>query len=292
MRERSRRGAAAVAGLLGLLAVVAVAAGGRGPGGGRREPAASAPTLLLDYLMTIGFLVFVAGAVALLLALVLRRLYEPEHQSESLERRTVRTLVRVAVVVGIVLVAMSQGLRLHWPRSDDPPKPAAPAPATTPTPADRQPTDATPYEPQFQWLPVVVVGALVVGVAAVGTVAAVRRRRRVLADVPITEALTDVLAESLDDLESERDPRRAVIRAYAQMERVFAARGLPRRESEAPVEYVARLLDAAGASAHSVRRLTSLFSRARFSTHEVDAAMKSQAIEALAGLRAEIEATG
>lgn len=287
MSERSRRGAAAVAGLLGLLAVVAYAAGGRGPGGGRSEPSASAPTLLLDYLTTLAALVFVAGSVALFLALVLRRLYEPEPKAESFERKTVRALVRVAVVVALVVVVMSLGLRLIG--RDDGRQPTAPVP-TPALPSDGGQPDGGRYEPRFQWIPVLVVAVLGAGIAGVGTVAAVQRRRRVLAEAPVTEALTDVLAESLDDLESERDPRRAVIRAYAQMERVFAARGLPRRESEAPAEYVARLLDAAGVSGSSVRRLTSLFARARFSTHEVDVHMKSQALEALGGLRAEIEA--
>jgi hypothetical protein len=290
MNERSRRGAAAVAGLLGLLAVVALAAGGRGPGGGRSEPAASAPTLLLDYLTTLAALVFVAGGAALFVALVLRRLYEPEPQTESFERRTIRSLVRAAVVVALVVVVMTQGLRLFGP--DDGRQPAAPVPPTPAASAGGEQPGGGRYEPRFQWLPVLVVAVLVAGIAGVATVAAVRRRRRVLAEAPVTEALSDVLAESLDDLESERDPRRAVIRAYAQMERVFAARGLPRRESEAPAEYLARLLDAAGVSSSSVRRLTSLFARARFSTHEVDVRMKRDAIEALGGLRAEIEAMG
>ena len=290
MNERSRRGAAAVAGLLGLLAVVAVAAGGRAPGGGRSEPSASAPTLLLDYLTTFAALIFVGGSVALVVALVLRRLYEPEPQTESFQRKTVRTLVRVTVVVALVVIVMSQGLRLLG--RDDGKQPAAPVPSTPAAPTDPDESQGRQYDPRFQWLPVLVLGALVVGIAGVATVTAVRRRRRALAEAPVTEALSDVLAESLDDLESEPDPRRAVIRAYAQMERVFAARGLPRRESEAPAEYVTRLLDAAGVSAHSVRRLTKLFGRARFSTHEVDAGMKSDAIEALGGLRAELEALG
>jgi NADH:ubiquinone oxidoreductase subunit 6 (subunit J) len=289
MNERSRRGAAAVAGLFGLLAIVAVAAGGGGPGGGRSEPSASAPALLLDYLTTFALLVFAAAGAVLLVVLVLRRLYQPEAQNESFERRTARTLVRVAVVVALVVLIMSLGLRLIG--RDDGQQPAAPVPTTPAAPTDGQAAGER-YEPRFQWLPVLVVGVLVVGIAAVGTVAAVRRRRRALAEAPVTEALSEVLAESLDDLESERDPRRAVIRAYAQMERVFAARGLPRRESEAPAEYLTRLLDAAGVSAHSIQRLTSLFARARFSTHEVDRGMKSEAIEALGGLRAEIEAMG
>ena len=290
MNERSRRGAAAVAGLFGLLAVVAVAAGGRGPGGGRSEPSASAPTLLLDYLTTLALLVFVAAGAALFVALVLRRLYDPEPQTESFERKTARTLVRVAVVAALVVLLMSLGLRLIG--RDDGQQPTAPVPAIPASPTDGDEAAGGRYEPRFQWLPVLVVGVLVAGIAGVGTVAAVRRRRRALAEAPVTEALSDVLAESLDDLESERDPRRAVIRAYAQMERVFAARGLPRRESEAPAEYVDRLLDAAGVSGASVRRLTTLFARARFSTHEVDAPMKGEAIEALGGLRAEIEAMG
>jgi hypothetical protein len=64
---------------------------------------------------------------------------------------------------------------------------------------------------------------------------------------------------------------------------------VPRDDSEAPLEYMARALDRLSVSAYSVRRLTQLFSRAKFSPHEVDAAMKDDAIEALAGLRAELE---
>jgi hypothetical protein len=38
-----------------------------------------------------------------------------------------------------------------------------------------------------------------------------------------------------------------------------------------------------------VRKLTQLFQRARFSTHEIDTGMKEDAIEALSGLQAELE---
>ena len=59
---------------------------------------------------------------------------------------------------------------------------------------------------------------------------------------PVREALAQVLSETLDDLRSEPDPRKAVIGAYAKMERTLAARGFPRRESEAPLEYLGRIL--------------------------------------------------
>ena len=71
--------------------------------------------------------------------------------------------------------------------------------------------------------------------------------------------------------------------------RTMAAGGVPRHESEAPLEYLARMLDVIKVSAHSARRLTQLFERARFSPHEIDGRMKEDAIEALSGLRAELE---
>ena len=55
-------------------------------------------------------------------------------------------------------------------------------------------------------------------------------------------ALADVLDETLDDLRAERDPRRAVIAAYARMERALAAYGFPRDAAEAPDEYLERIL--------------------------------------------------
>ena len=55
-------------------------------------------------------------------------------------------------------------------------------------------------------------------------------------------ALADVLDETLDDLRAEADPRRAVIAAYARMERALAAYGLPRSPAEAPDEYLQRIL--------------------------------------------------
>ncbi len=80
-----------------------------------------------------------------------------------------------------------------------------------------------------------------------------------------------------------------MIRTYARMEKTFAAYGVPREEAEAPLEYLARVLDSLRVSAYSVRRLTQLFERAKFSPHEVDTGMKDEAIEALVGLRTELE---
>ncbi len=89
----------------------------------------------------------------------------------------------------------------------------------------------------------------------------------------------DLLDDTLEDLEREPDPRRAMIGAWARMERGLAAAGLPRHPAEAPFEYAGRVLEAALAPTcedtpaefpgplrpHSVHRLTGLFERAQVS---------------------------
>jgi hypothetical protein len=76
-----------------------------------------------------------------------------------------------------------------------------------------------------------------------------------------------------------------VIAAYARLERVLAANGFPRRSSETQEEYVGRILDDLEVDRRSVRRLTELFLRAKFSQHVVDVGMKEDAIEALEHVR-------
>ena len=285
MRERSWRAVAAIAALLGLVAVVAAAAAGRAPGRGESAPSAHIPSLVEDYLATTVAVLLVPAGIALFVIAAITRRGGPT------KGRSRRRGPFLSIVVVILLLGLITRSGLHFPftnHGNSGPKAAKVAPGTGKT--KEPPTQkAKPYEPQFRWLPVIVVGSLISGIGALIAVSAVRRRRELQSDLPIVEALSDVLAETLDDLRNEKDPRQAVIRAYSRMERTLAARGLPRREAETPVEYLGRVLGVVQASAHSVRKLTQLFQRARFSTHEIDAGMKEDAIEALSGLRAELE---
>ena len=110
--------------------------------------------------------------------------------------------------------------------------------------------------------------------------------------VAVTAGLAIALAldESLDDLRSDPDIRRAIIAAYARMERALAAAGIPRRLSEAPFEYVARALQSLDAGGPTVARLTDLFEHAKFSHHEPDESMRQEAIAALVAVRDELRA--
>jgi len=139
---------------------------------------------------------------------------------------------------------------------------------------------------------VLVLGSVALGLGVTAGAALWKRRREGDLwdqEAALAAALDEVLADTLDDLRAERDPRVAVIRTYARMEQTFAAYGVPREEAETPLEYVERVLDRLSVSSFSTGRLTQLFGRAKFSPHEIDAGMKDEAIEALEGLRAELQ---
>jgi hypothetical protein len=102
------------------------------------------------------------------------------------------------------------------------------------------------------------------------------------------DAVSLALDESLDDLRTEPDLRRAIIAAYARMERALAFGGIARRPSEAPLEYLERALRELDTSAEGVRRLTDLFEWAKFSQHEPRPEMRDEAIEALVAVRDEL----
>ena len=105
------------------------------------------------------------------------------------------------------------------------------------------------------------------------------------------KSLAAALDESLDDLRTDPDLRRAIIAAYARMETALAAAGIPRHPAEAPLEYVERALLSLDTSAEAVRRLTDLFEWARFSHHEPEPSMRDDAVDALVAVRDELRAS-
>ena len=113
----------------------------------------------------------------------------------------------------------------------------------------------------------------------------IRKRARGELHSELAAAVALAVDESLDDLRAEPDPRRAVIAAYARLERVLAAHGLPRKPAEAPLEYLGRMLAELSVTDRAARALTDLFERAKFSQHAVGADMKDAAIEALQTVR-------
>jgi hypothetical protein len=282
MTTRSWRGLAAVAGLLGLLALVAFAAAGHAPAGGTSRPSASPPSVLSDYIATIALLLIPAGAFLVVYAAFLKRAYRdvPMKSAAFPLRATPRPFAYIVMFFVVLAIAV------HWGHRRTGASGGASPPAVSAS--DKSGKGQQPYDPHFQWLPMLVLGSIILGIGGSMMLLTWRRRQEEEEPDAMRVTVAQVLSETLEDLEREPDPRKAVIGAYAKMERTLAAKGFPREESEAPDEYLGRILAVVGASGHSVRRLTRLFERARFSEHEIDSGMKEDAIDSLTGLRAEL----
>ena len=271
--------------VLALVAVVAVAATGSTSSGSTdtRKPG----DVFLDTIFSLSLVLLIPAAALLVYGLM---------QREAIAREVASGRYRRSGLVGFLVFALLFAGGMYWRLRGWQPNPSEGEIGEpvfrggrpfTPVPGASE----TDYEPQFAWLPVLVIlGLVALGVAA-ALLAARRRASALGADSDlIAETLADVLDETLDDLRRETDPRRAVIAAYARLERALAAHGFPRRRAETQQEYVARILDDLDVDRHSVRRLTDLFTRAKFSQHDVDEGMKEEAIAALEQVRDELRA--
>jgi Domain of unknown function (DUF4129) len=273
-----RRAAVTALLLLALLAVVGLASRAHTAGGG-----GSARVLDSDILLEYTLLLIAAAGVVVIPLTVYAFVVGRQDEEIALPPRrnwmlaVLLTMTAIAVV-SVVLLAGGY-LRHHHGTSSS-------APLTPLLNLAGKGTRA-PRAVAFDWVPVIVVSALAVAALGAGGLLVARRRRPSRAP-GIAGALVLALDETLDDLRCDLDPRTAVIAAYAQMERVLARFGLPRSPSEAPREYLGRVLPGVGAGAVSIERLTDLYERARFSTQTIDGGMKAEAIAALETVRDEL----
>ncbi|HEX8134042.1 MAG TPA: DUF4129 domain-containing protein [Actinomycetes bacterium] len=294
VRRSRRRGPRAPVALLALaaaalLALVAVGAA-RGPLGS----GAGRPTFPSDLVATLVLLLLVAGAATLVLAVVVlgpdRRMLRPRRQRNSI----LTALLPLALLVAVWL--------FHEPLRQLGERMRGGAPVTTLPVLEAPEPSVTPAPPGP--LPLLVAGLAVVAMAAIVAAGLLADRRRRVPPRTRAERLVELLDDTLDDIERDPDPRRAVIAAWARMERGLAAAGLPRAPAEAPFEYVARVLAASlDRPGHplgvprtppvrpaSVHRLTDLFERAKFSRHTIDHAMRQEAVAALRAVRSDLAA--
>jgi hypothetical protein len=283
VRGNAARGLLPALVVLALVAIVAIASTGSTPAGpdDARPPAEA----LMDTILSLGMLMLVPAAIIFVYGLMQRKAIQREVASGRYRRNDLAGF--------FFFMALLCGLA-YWKFRDwervvvegefgDRAFPGSPRPPETTT------TETNTYEPEFAWIPVLVV----IGLAAVGIAAAVfalRRKSPAASDEDgMAAAIAAVLDDTLDDLRAEKDPRRAIIAAYARLERVCAAHRLPRRLHETPEEYLARIGPELEIGQGPLRRLTDLFTWAKFSAHEVDAGMKEEAIDALSEVRDELE---
>jgi hypothetical protein len=266
-----------------LLVLVAVVAAGRHSGSGHGSRPSQA---FFDYLLS-GFLVFMTvGAVALVYLLWQERDEGFGARDPATQRRkTIATIALLLVFMLALVIAREAGFR-----------PRALFHRVTIHHVVAKPPHAKPGKPlstvesRFRWLPAALVGGFFVAVVLFAAFAKARRRVQAEDAREAAEEVAAALDDSVDDLRAEPDARRAIIAAYARMERALGAVGVRREPSEAPLEYLARALEGLKASGVSVRRLTELFRVAKFSDHALGAEDKERAITALVTVRDELRA--
>lgn len=278
---RTRNALSTAFGVLAALVLVAVASRGSTPAGDDRTRAPG--DALLDLLFTLYLAAMALGAVFFVYLLVLQRRARADGQ--PVRRRSVWELG--ATMLFLVLLGVLMARRLAtYDRAPPIEQETDAIGRGTGVPTLTTSPDATTYEPGFAWLPALVT-ALLVLLAVGGWWYAGRARKRARGELRegLATAVARAVDESLDDLRAEPDPRRAVIAAYARLEIVLAAHGLPRLPAEAPFEYLARMLAELEVGEAAARGLTDLFERAKFSQHAVGPEMKEQAIVALETVR-------
>jgi hypothetical protein len=142
------------------------------------------------------------------------------------------------------------------------------------------------------WLSIVLAGLIVMVFLGWLFWPVTRRKPVIKPPAPIAaESVVDALDESLDALLAIPDPRRAIIAAYSFMERSMERVGLPRQRHEAPMEFMARVLESLMGLSSDVTQLTHLFEIAKFSHHEIDEEMRSDAVLALSRIRVQLVAS-
>jgi hypothetical protein len=279
----SRRNLAFAGALVALVGLVAVASRAHAPAGGSGGTQHLNAQLIWEYI-----LIGLFGLFIVCLPITAWVLWSTRGEGRTRKRRP-KSYGRALFVLGAIAltaVLVSQRFSHHSTHRSHPRSPLAGF-------IGRQKRAAKPpTSVPFDWLPAIVILAVATGGAVVVAMILFRRpggRKPTAAE--LAAQLSADLDDSLDDLLAERDARRAVIAAYARMERTLAGAGLPRAAAEAPLEYLGRVLrDLLHTSADAVARLTELFERAKFSHHQIDPAMKHEAIGALVSVRDELRA--
>jgi hypothetical protein len=273
---RGRRELAAPAfALMALLAIVGLASAARlggGEGGGGRL---SLPDGVFVWIYA-GFVV--AGALAFPFFLYVSTRTSPYERGQR--RRAWLVPVWIAGVLGALLAAralLGDGFGGLLDRlsigNDTPSLPRGARGGAPPAP------EAVPLA-----------GVIVLVGGSIAALFALRAARRYGKRLPgrVSEELAAFVDTTLDDLRAEPDPRRAIVRAYARMERTCERSGVARDGAEAPLEYVARVLLELEVRPEPVRALTDLFERAKFSAHPLGDDAKHEAIAALEDIRADL----
>lgn len=270
--------------IVGLLALVTLGASGGRPTRHGHLAARPVPASVQDSWITLLIIAYGFAIVAVLVMMYRRRHRWQDPDSHWL-RNYCAVLVFMTLITGIGSWAITHGhLDVRSQKLFGQQAQRHPGGLASPT---ARPVPARPAH--FQWPLALAVGAFVLLGGAWIFISRSRPETGITEPGGVEEELARAIGSTIDDLRGERDARRAVIAAYANMERILASHGLARGQSELPYEYLARVLQLLQVRESAVRSLTELFEYAKFSKHEIDHAMKERAIESLVAVREDLQ---
>jgi hypothetical protein len=244
----------------------------------------------------------VAGGVVLVVALLLVWVAVPRRAPPKSKRRrpagdeleelggslwtASRTAAAVLLAVAVFCIAALPLLARPSVSSEDR---TASRPPLSPGPPRSNGSRAAPSL-NLGWLllPIAVTFAILAPAAVL-----IRRRlhgQRLEAEGEDRGALRPAVQASIAALESERDPRTAILRAYARMEQGFRAVEVIRARDETASEFLGRTMRQLPVSADAATELTERFEEARFSTHRLTEADREQALASLQRVERELAA--
>jgi hypothetical protein len=279
---RAARAAAISFALLGLLVVVALAARTGHPLAHGHVQQREVPARVGNDLLTLAVVVYAIGLVILVAAFVTFR-----HEWLTPRSRWKRDLLSTLLVCCFLTLVGYRLFHAHGPLQRRGTQQHQQAPrfgAGTSTRQGLPPLRAAKQPARFDWP----FAAALAGLAALTAAFFLLRRPssdEAAQEEHVEEELHAAVGDSIDDLRNERDARRAVIAAYARMERVLGRHGRARRPAEAPYEYLDRVLCELRVRPAAATELTDLFERAKFSVHPIDERMRERAIGALVAIR-------
>jgi hypothetical protein len=273
--------------IVGLLALVTLGASGGRPTRHGHLAARPVPSGLQDSWITLLIIAY-GFAIVGVLVMMFRRRHRWQDPDSHWLRNYCTVLVLMTLITGIGSWAITHGhltvrsQKLFGQQAQRHPGGGLASPTARQVPA--QPA-------HFQWPLALAVGGFVLLGGAWIFISRNRPGTRSTEPGDVEEELAAAIGSTIDDLRGERDARRAVIAAYANMERILASHGFARGRSELPYEYLARVLQLLQVRESAVRSLTELFEYAKFSRHEIDDSMKERAIESLVTVREDLQVT-
>jgi len=259
--------------VFGLLTLTAL--GSRSLPGTTRSVALSWTVDVIEVIQVAIGVIIVAAVIWSLIAVRRNRDKEKKPQRKSLPRRQSSLAVLAVLAAVAVLVYLI-------------PK-RAPRVLEEPTPPDFNfsRVDFLPMEEVGAAWPLLALIAMAV-LAAFAISVLTRAQPDPEPDPDAAALLADSLSDALAALDWSDDPRSVIIKAYHDIETALADAGMPRLASEAPREYLQRVLSSLGVEADSITRLTTLFELARFSEQDLGAAEVDDAQAALQSVLADL----